>query len=267
MTMQIIYQDNHYIAINKPAGLLVHRSPMDRHETRFALQILREQIGQRVYPVHRLDKPTSGVLLFALDKSAAHSLITAFAEQRVRKTYLAVVRGYTPASDLIDYPLANEVNRMGQVRMCADRVPAVTEYFRLGRAELPVAVGRYTTSRYSLIEVRPHTGRRHQIRRHMKHVLHPIVGDVKHGEGRHNRFFRTAFNCHRLLLSAVELSFAHPYTQTTTRLSAPLDAVFTGVIRRLGWLEVLPAAWCSESLLHEVNADHPDDAPHDAAGP
>lgn len=241
--LDIIYRDAHYIAINKPAGLLVHRSAIDQHETRFALQLLRDQIGQRVYPIHRLDKPTSGVLLFGLDQAAARHLCRAFAQRQIGKTYLAVVRGYTQPDGMIDYPLADEAGRTCENRAGARLATAQTTYHTLARVELPVAVGRYATSRYSLLRITPHSGRRRQIRRHMKHILHPIIGDVKYGEGRHNRFFRSAYNCHRLLLSAMQLSFVHPYTQSHLCLTAPLDAVFTELLRHLGWLDRLPNAW------------------------
>ena len=243
--LPIIYRDDHYIAINKPAGLLVHRSPIDDQATHFALQLLRDQIGQHVYPIHRLDKPTSGVLLFALDAAAARHLSRAFVQRQIDKTYLAIVRGYTAHDGVIDYPLAVETERWGKTRTDVKQATAQTTYQTLARVELPVAVGRYASSRYSLLEISPHTGRRRQIRRHMKHISHPIIGDVKYGQGRHNRFFRTAYNCHRLLLSATQLSFIHPYTQSHIRLTAPLDHVFVNLIRQLGWIDRLPNAWCS----------------------
>lgn len=239
MPLDIIYRDSHYIAINKPAGLLVHRSAIAHQETHFALQQLRDQTGQRVYAIHRLDKPTSGVLLFGLQQEAARHLSDAFAERQVSKIYLAVVRGFTQPHGLIDYPLADEADRLYQNRSRVKAAAARTAYRTLAQVELPVAVGRYASSRYSLLEINPHTGRRHQIRRHMKHILHPIIGDVKYGEGRHNRFFRANYNCHRLLLSAMQLSFVHPYTQAHIHLTAPLDTVFLGLIRHLGWIEAL----------------------------
>lgn len=241
--LEIIYRDPHYIAINKPAGLLVHRSAIDRHETRFALQLLRDQIGQRVYPLHRLDKPTSGLLLFGLSKSAARHLSEAFARRLVCKRYLAVVRGYTQPDGIIDYPLTAICIQEPRDPMRAKAVPARTTYRALGHVELPFAVGRYPSSRYSLLEIRPYSGRRRQIRRHMKHIFHPIIGDVKYGEGRHNRFFRTTFDCHRLLLSAMQLSFRHPYTEQQIDLTARLDATFTDIIRHLGWIDAIPPTW------------------------
>jgi len=146
--LEIIYQDNNIVAINKPAGILVHKSAMDRHETRFALQMTRDQIGQRVFPVHRLDKPTSGVLLFALNPAAARKLSLQFQENQVKKTYLAVVRGFTQTEGLIDYPLSASKESTPK--------DAVTEYTRLKTTELPFPVGPYQSARYSLVEIRPH---------------------------------------------------------------------------------------------------------------
>jgi len=237
--MEIIYLDKYFVVVNKPSGLLVHRSEIDRHETRFALQMVRDMIGQRVYPVHRLDKPTSGVLLFALSPDDATAMMHLFASGSVKKRYLAVVRGYTPECGNIDYALKEQLDRMTDRKVRKDKPAqsALTLYQRLATVELPHAVGRYPTSRYSLLEVTPKTGRKHQIRRHMKHIFHPLVGDTTHGDGKHNQFFRAQFECHRLLLSAVSLSFDHPLTGEKTTLNAPLDESFTRVMMRLGWEE------------------------------
>jgi len=243
--LEILFADEHLVAVHKPSGLLVHRSPIDRRETRFALQLVRDQLGRRVYPVHRLDKPTSGVLLFALSTEAARELSLAFAHGRVEKTYLAVVRGVPDEAGVIDYPLREEPDGP------ADRgegpgggaQAALTAFRRLAATELPYAVGRYPTSRYALVEAHPRTGRRHQLRRHFKHILHPLVGDTKYGEGRHNRFFRERFDCRRLLLAAVELTFPHPESGAALTVSAPPEASFLEPLARLGWLETLPPRW------------------------
>lgn len=239
--MEILYRDDHLIAVNKPPGLLVHRSPIDRHETRFAMQLLRDQIGQRVYPLHRLDKPTSGVLLFALDQDSARLMMPVFSNGGVDKTYLAVVRGYTPDDDIIDYPLKEQLDKMTDAQVDRDKAaqPAVTHYQRLATVELPIPVGRYQTARYSLLSITPKTGRKHQIRRHMKQIFHPIVGDTTHGDGRHNQLFRDRMNCHRLLLTATHLSFQSPITHQSITITAALDSDFTAVIDGLGWGNVL----------------------------
>jgi tRNA pseudouridine65 synthase len=234
--LEIVYRDTHYVAVNKPAGLLVHRSGIDRHESRFALQMLRDQIGQRVYPLHRLDKPTSGVLLFALSPQAAGRLAPEFTTGRLSKTYLAVVRGHTEPEGTVDHPLKDRPDPMSDAQAGRGKAPqpAVTDYRCLATVEIPVRVDRYPTSRYSLIEVRPRTGRKHQIRRHMKHIAHPIIGDTSYGKARHNRLFRERFGCDRLLLAATELSFVHPDTHRTCTLVAGLDEAMGAVIRALG---------------------------------
>jgi tRNA pseudouridine65 synthase len=240
--LELLYADEHVVAVRKPAGLLVHRSMIDRRETRFALQIVRDQLGRRVYPVHRLDKPTSGVLLLALSSESAQGLTSSFTAGDVDKTYLAVVRGVTDEEGVIDHPLLEEPDRMTDARARSDKAPreAVTDFRRLAAAELPFAVGRYPTSRYSLVEAKPRTGRRHQLRRHLKHLFHPIVGDTKYGEGRHNRFFREELDCRRMLLAAVKLSFPHPVTRERIVVRAPIKGEFAAVIERLGWREAVP---------------------------
>jgi len=236
--MHILFQDEHLVAVNKPAGLLVHRSAIDRRETRFALQEVRDLIGQRVYPVHRLDKPTSGVLLFALGVDTARLLTAQFTRGEVIKRYLAVVRGYIHEEGVIDYPLVEERDRMTDA-LAASNKPAqtaVTAYRRLATVELPYPVGRYSTARYSLLQANPRTGRKHQIRRHMKHVFHPVVGDTTHGDGKHNCFFREQFGCHRLLLAATRLELTHPVNGQNLCIDAPLETDFARIIEALGWL-------------------------------
>ncbi len=235
--LDILYRDDHFVAINKPSGLLVHRSAIDRRETRFALQLVRDQIGQKVYPVHRLDKPTSGVLLFALSPEMARAVSTQFAEQGVYKRYLAVVRGFAPDNGAIDHPLKEELDKMTDSRARQDKPPqpALTHFRCLARVELPVRVERYPQTRYSLVEAIPKTGRKHQIRRHMKHIAHPVIGDAKHGKGVHNRFFQTQYHCHRLLLACVEMRFQHPLSADEVRLSAHPGEDFIRLCEGFGW--------------------------------
>lgn len=243
--LPVLFQDDCMVAVNKPSGLLVHRSPIDRHETRFALQMVRNQTGRRVYPIHRLDKPTSGVLLFAFSPETARLLVESFSGGMVRKSYLAVVRGYAADEQTIDYPLIEEQDKHDYPGSVIDKEAqeAVTDFRTLARIEIPSAVGRYETSRYSLVEASPRTGRRHQLRRHFKHIFHPIIGDTRYGEGRHNRFFREEFAIHRLLLHAAELSVPHPLTGTTVHIIAPLDHEQASLFDRLGWTSAIPARW------------------------
>ena len=210
----ILYQDDHLVAINKPTGYFVHRSALDP-KAPVVMQQLRDQLGQRVYPVHRLDRATSGVLLFALDRYTADQCMQAFQNRRIEKQYLLVARGYTNDDGIIDYPLARHQQ--------APEREAITHYQTLARCEQPWAIGRYPTSRYSLVLARPKTGRHHQLRRHFAHIRHPIVGDTTHGEGRHNRAFRQFLGVHRLLLHAWKLRLSIAQTEALT-ITAPFVA-------------------------------------------
>ncbi|SKA72540.1 tRNA pseudouridine65 synthase [Thiothrix eikelboomii] len=231
--LEILYQDEFLVAINKPSGLLVHRSLIDKHETRFAVQLLRDQIGQKVYPPHRLDRPTSGVLLFALDPNIARLLTEQFTQAALEKTYLALVRGFCAAEAVIDYPLKEVLDEIADAQAAQDKPAqtAITQYRRLEQFELPLASGKHLTSRYSLLELQPKTGRKHQLRRHLKHIFHPIVGDTTHGDGKQNQLFREQFGCERLLLHAQTLSFLHPVNKVTLRLQAPLAEEFVQVLQ------------------------------------
>ncbi|MBU2646448.1 pseudouridylate synthase [bacterium] len=245
--LEIIYQDDHYVAINKPAGLLVHPSIIDRHEPDNALDILQTQLGRPVYTIHRLDKPTAGVLLFGLSPEAAREAVAVFTAGEVRKTYLAVVRGDTEAQQVIDYPLRPVPDRIMQGRERPHKAPkeAQTHLRRLGQVELPVAVGRYPTSRYSLLEIHPKTGKMHQIRRHLQHIRHPVIGDTRYGDRHHNRAFRERWGTRRLLLTAVELEFHHPFLASRIRVNATLDPLFVSILAALGWLPLIPVSWLS----------------------
>jgi len=235
--LSILYQDEYLIAVDKPTGLLVHRTNIDRHETANAMHSVRDQLGRWVYPFHRLDKATSGVLLFALDKETARRMTQSFTDGTISKSYLAVVRGFTREDERIDHPLKEIADRMAGQSAEQDRPgkDAVTEYRRLAAVELPYAVGRYATARYSLIKASPLTGRSHQIRRHLKHIFHPVIGDTAYGDGKHNDFFRKQFDCHRMLLHAREIAFVHPYAGTMLSIEAPLDNAFSALLHVLQW--------------------------------
>jgi tRNA pseudouridine65 synthase len=234
-TLPVLYRDERLIAVHKPWGLLVHRSNIDRHETRFALQIVRDQTGRYVLAVHRLDKGTSGVLLFAFDAEAAAILGKAFEAGEIDKRYLAVVRGWTEESGVIDHPLSAVADDYAGRAADAAAQAATTRYRTLARAELPHRVDRYPTSRYALIELDPLTGRQHQIRRHLKHIFHPIIGDATYGTGRHNRLFASLFGVQRLLLCCTRMAFLHPSTRERVFVEAEPSEDFTTVLRELGW--------------------------------
>ncbi|MDX9706379.1 MAG: pseudouridine synthase [Azospira sp.] len=241
--LHILHRDAALVVIDKPPGLLVHRSALDRRETRFAVQMLRDQIGRPVHPVHRLDRGTSGLLVFALDRPVARFLSGAFAAQRVGKTYLAVVRGWPAAHGTVDHPLKREPDDAEWIDPRASLLPqpAVTHWRRLATAELPIAGDRYPTTRCALLEIAPETGRRHQIRRHMKHVSHPILGDATHGKGPLNRAFAAHTGCARLLLHCARLVLPHPDGGTLDLVTPPGDD-FATLLHTLGWQDALHTA-------------------------
>lgn len=244
--LAILYQDADVIAVHKPHGLLVHRSRIDPHAKENAVTLLRRQLGQQVYPVHRLDKPTAGVLLFARDAESARQLQAQFVEGCVQKTYVAIVRGWVLEKGRIDYPLRKVVDRtMGRYAGTAERQEAITHYQPLARIEVPYAVDRYPTARYSLVQLTPETGRQHQLRRHLKHISHPIIGDKKYGKATHNRFFVAHFGVETLCLAATELTFMQPTTKQPLTIVGPLVHGLRHIITVLSWQESVPPEWLS----------------------
>lgn len=209
-TLPILYQDSDLVIINKPSGLLVHRNTDS--DGRPALQILRDQMGEWVYPVHRIDRGTSGILVFARTPEIARHMSEQFEAGTVKKVYLALCRGADPELTRVDAPIPRDLG--GPPR------PATTEFRFLGAFE----------GRYGLYEVHPHSGRRHQIRIHLKHASHPIIGDVRYGKGEHNRAFRERFGFHRLALHALALTFQQPTTGATITIRAPLPEEFESLL-------------------------------------
>jgi len=226
--IEVVYEDAELLAVNKPAGLLVHRSAIAADETDFLLERLKAQSGATLFLAHRLDRATSGVVLLAKSREIAGELGRQFMARNVVKQYLAVVRGWPEAEGVIDYPLAD-------VRERSPRKPALTRWRTLAAATVPIALGKYPEQRYALVEAQPETGRYRQIRKHFHHVSHHIVGDTSHGRGDHNRLWRMHFQMHRLLLHAWRLRLAHPLRGTPLTLQAPLDETWKRVLKAMSW--------------------------------
>jgi tRNA pseudouridine65 synthase len=218
--LNVLHDDGVVLAVHKPAGLLVHRTALDAHDTRTVMSLLREQFDARLHAIHRLDKGTSGVLLLARDARAASLLGTAFMARETDKRYLAFVRGWPPAQVRVDHAL-----RPDDAAPDAPAQAALTEFTRGDCIEVANGIDRYPASRYALVEARPFTGRRHQIRRHLKHLSHPIIGDATHGKGPHNRWWAERLGITRLWLHALSLTVPHP-DGGVLRVDSPLDAGF-----------------------------------------
>ncbi len=230
MELEILYHDNYLVAINKPHGLLVHRTRIAADADEFALQMLRDQIEMKVFPLHRIDRKTGGILLFGLNKEIDKSMQTAFAERKVNKKYLAIVRGFTEDHGTIDYPLKKENGNEQQ---------AITHYATLDRVELNIPLGVHQTSRYSLLKINPITGRFHQIRKHLTHINHPIICDKPHGCNKQNKMFQEKFDLTTMMLHASELSFKHPATNKNITLKAEPQSEFRRMINNLGFQLIL----------------------------
>jgi len=225
--LEILFEDEHYIAINKPAGVLVHRTNLAKDEEDFlAVQLLRDQIKQQVSPIHRIDRPTSGVLLFGKNAEATFLLQTLFPTEQIKKYYLCLVRGYLDEHGIINHPLKKKL--YGELQ------DARTEYWKLDQIEIPLASSaRYPTSRYSLVKAYPRTGRMHQIRRHLAHVRHYIIGDSTHGDNKQNIFFRKEFGLNNMLLHAWQVEFIHPFSKEKVKIEAGLPDYFLQIMEKI----------------------------------
>ncbi|MDT8390760.1 MAG: pseudouridine synthase [Lentisphaeria bacterium] len=224
--LRILYQDDDLVAIHKPAGHVVHRTKLCP-DAPVILGQLRDQLGRFLYPIHRLDRATCGILLFGFSAAAAGAVCQSFMEKNVTKRYWAVVRGWTDEEGVIDHAYVETKGKPPR--------PAVTRFRRLATCELPIALPPYATCRYSLVQVEPETGRTHQIRRHFKHINHPVIGDTEHGRGEHNRLFREHFGIRRLLLQAIHVTLPHPATGEPLTIQDTLDAEFADLFDTLGW--------------------------------
>ena len=230
MDLQIVYKDDYLVAINKPHGLLIHKTKLAKDANRFAVQMLRNQLGQRVYPAHRLDRKTSGLLLFSLQKEHLDACFKMFREKMILKKYKALVRGFTEDAGTIDYALRSENGTLQE---------AVTHYTTIRRYEIDLPFGKFNTSRYSLVELKPETGRMHQLRKHMAHIFHPIIGDRPHGCNKQNKLWKEQWAMTRMLLHASDLSFRHPIGQDDIVLNAEYSKEFKTVLDRLNMESVI----------------------------
>lgn len=222
-TLQILYRDPRIVAVYKPHAMQVHKSGLPWEKPPYALQTLRDQLDCHVHPIHRLDRPTAGVLLFALDREMAGLLSKQFAARTVQKTYLALVRGYAADGGSDRDLTVDDVVK-----------PSRTRWRQLSRVQIPWALRGFATQRYTLLACTPETGRRHQIRRHLKHAAHPIVGDGHHGDLYHNRLWRDAFGIQRLHLMATRLQLTHPISGAPLDLRAAPDPELADCWARVG---------------------------------
>jgi len=231
MSFSILYQDAHFLAINKPPDILVHKTKIANQYNTSVVDMLKTQLPKRAYPIHRLDRRTSGVLLFAFNTKEIPLVQKQFQDNSIEKKYVAILRGYAAEEGFVDYAIKTELDPVLR--------PAQTSFRRLATTELPIPVSRYSTARYSLVELTPHTGRTHQLRRHAEHLRHPILGDRKYGDRHHNRMLNNHLNIYTMMLTAYRLVFTHPFTQERIALHAPLHPDFLTLVTKWGWKPIV----------------------------
>lgn len=249
--LEILYQDEDLVAVDKPAGLFAHPSRLDTGNFDTLHGRITEQLGQKVYFIHRLDRPTSGVMLLALNKESVQQLAEDFREHRVHKQYLAIARGFCPNEGHIDRPLQRQLDRIADKRSRSDLPPqdAITDYKTLERYECPVPTERYETSRFSLVQLFPKTGRKHQLRRHLKHLAHPIVGDRTHGDHRLNKRIAETYGVDRMMLVAERLAFTHPKSGDEITIEASVGSEFQKYLGDLRKYQILSDPFASDAIL------------------
>lgn len=228
LSLEIIFENDHYFAINKPAGMLVHRTNIafDEHAL-IAEKILKTQLGYKVFPLHRIDRPTTGIVLFGKSSAAASALQPLLVTDAIKKHYLCLIRGHMDSPHgILDFPLSKKLT--GEPR------EAKTEFWSLAETEIPfVSSDRYSSSRYSLLLAYPHTGRMHQIRRHLAKARHYVIGDTTHGDNKQNNFFRAQFNSNNMFLHAWKLAFKDPFTETDIDIKAEVPTHFLKMLETL----------------------------------
>ena len=261
--LTILYRDEYFVAVDKPSGMIVHRSSKDVGTELVLLQTLREQIGSVVYPVHRLDQPTSGAILFGLSPSSAAAMVEQFTQRQVAKYYQAFVRGWMHRNGSLRMPLAIENRDHSRSR---DKIEirlqkTETDYSTIRWYEVPECLETGESSRFSLVEANPKTGRWHQIRRHLKHIAHPIIGDYRHGDDRYNDWIKKHYACDRLLLASCYIEFRHPFSNQLTTIRAGRGESFDVLLSKLTKFEVpiQPARLPQQPYSQQVDNDSNDE--------
>jgi len=251
--VKLLFEDAHLLIVDKPAGLMMHPSWLDKHETDFAQARAEAHAGQKLHTLHRLDRPTSGILLFGKHPEVARRMMTSFQRHEIDKYYLCIARGWTPEKGRIDKALKEEVDAKGDRRIKADKPAqeAITRFVRLGTTGIPIPVGPYDSARYSLVLARPITGRLHQIRKHFRKTYHHLIGDTRYGDGRHNAMVAAHFGWQQLALRCVATDLVHPMTGQPLRLRAGLTPAWQQLCEQWGWqTQAEQIAALSSDFLH-----------------
>ncbi|KAB1159540.1 pseudouridine synthase [Tenacibaculum aiptasiae] len=229
MTLDILFEDEYIICVSKPNNVVVHHAHHSRNvsDEDSLLQLLFNQFGKKFYPIHRLDRKTSGIILLAKETSFVSKFQELFTNNEIQKTYYGIVRGHAPERKIIDSPVkGRDANVHKEAETLLELVDKIT---------LDIPVKPYDTSRYSLVKLSPKTGRLHQLRIHMNKISHPLIGDPKYGDKNHNTMFIENFNCENLFLHAYSLTFKHPISNKEMILKAKLPNDWNILFEKFNW--------------------------------
>ena len=229
MNVNIVYEDDFILCVSKPNNMLVHHAHHSRNvaDEDSLLQVLDQQFNAKFYPIHRLDRRTSGIILMAKETKHVAPFQKLFTENAIQKTYYGVVRGHAPETKIIDSPVKG---RDGKVHKDAE-----THLKTVHKVILEVPVKPYDTSRYSLVELQPKTGRLHQLRIHMNKISHPLIGDAKYGDKNHNVMYDENFGWNNLFLHAHTLKFTHPFLNKEFTLKAEFPKDWSDLFKKFEW--------------------------------
>ncbi|MCH3882215.1 pseudouridine synthase [Tenacibaculum aquimarinum] len=233
MDLEIIFEDEYIICVNKPNNVLVHHARHSRNvaDEESLLQLLDAQVGGKFYPIHRLDRKTSGIILLAKETKYVSKFQELFTDNLIDKTYFGIVRGHAPETKIIDSPVKG---RDGKVHKEAE-----THLTTIEKIVLDIPVKPYDSSRYSLVELKPKTGRMHQLRVHANKISHPLIGDPKYGDKNHNVMFEENFSCKNMFLHAGTLEFKHPFLEEKLFLKATFSKDWITLFKVFNWTSPL----------------------------
>lgn len=229
MNLEVIFEDEYIICVNKPNNVLVHHAHHSRNvaDEDSLLQLIFNHKKIKVYPIHRLDRKTSGAILLAKNKEIVSKFQKLFTINEIQKTYFGVVRGFSPDSKIINSPVKGRDAKVHK--------EALTYLKTLANIVLNIPVKPYDSSRYSLVELSPKTGRMHQLRVHSNKISHPLIGDPKYGDKNHNLMFENNFDMKNMFLHAGKLEFKHPFTLKSLSLNASFSDDWTELFEKFSW--------------------------------
>ena len=229
MDLEIIFEDVYLLCVNKPNNMLVHHAYHSRNvaDETSLLRLILDKTGLKVYPIHRLDRKTSGIILLTKETTYVSKFQELFTNNEIHKTYYGVLRGHSPSSKIIDSPVKGRDSNVHK--------EALTHLKTLEQITLDIPVKPYDTSRYSLVELSPKTGRMHQLRVHTNKISHPLIGDTKYGDKNHDIMFDENFGCKNLFLHAGKLEFIHPFSLEKLILKATFPKDWIGLFQKFSW--------------------------------